>query len=408
MLTSDLLRTRVKEGQIEPRLIDTKRKRYKEKAQALIEIYTEHVGSTRGQLDESIRDQIGSGTDYLIQRGLSKLLSDRSTFEVSSPILPRELRREIFERMAQNYPLPLESDEHYPVSRTDVLAEVGALYDLTAEEVDQALYADLQDAYRLTEFDSITTEKLLHRYNLALTQALLFRATHLRIELWDVTAQRLRQIVRYIKFFRLIAWVRPLTNNRYRIELDGPMSLFRFCQKYGLQMASFLPALLLCENWSLEAEIKWEDKKPPFLFKLNSETDLVSHYPNKGVYVTEEESHFRKRWKKVKTEWELSPKTQIIRLGTQEVIVTDYVLRHPDGREVLIFLVGFWQRHTLIKKLELIEEYGPENLLIAAPARLRASQDDLETLSDRLYFFKDVIQGKRVAALADSIYPQTE
>lgn len=403
MLTSDLQRVKVKDGKISPRLIDTSKKRYREKAEHMLELYREHLHQPRGRLDEAIRDYIGDGTDYLISRGFAKLLADRSTFEVTSPVDPRELRKAIFELMAQHHPVPEEADIHYPVSREQILTQVGEAHELSAQQVDDALYADLQDAYVMTEFDDTTPAALLTRYNLALAQALLFRATHLKVELWNASAQRLRQVMRYIKFFRLIAWIKPLAANRYSIELDGPMSLFRFCQKYGLQMANFLPALLLCEDWSLEAEIKWEDQQPPLQFVLDSDTELQSHYPNKGVYVTDEEAYFRKRWKKFKLSWELENKAKILRLGTQDVIVTDYVLKREDGEEVMLYLVGFWQKHALQKRIALLEEYGPPNLIVAAPAKLRASQDDWESDFDRLYFFKDVIHPKRIAELADEI-----
>ena len=112
-------------------------------------------------------------------------------------------------------------------------------------------------------------------------------------------------MMRYIKFFRLIAEARPIGKDSYSIQIDGPISLFRFCQKYGLQMANFLPALLLCENWSLEAEIHWDDGKSPLKFLLDSDTTLKSHYPDKGVYLTEEERRLRKRWNDFKLDWTL-------------------------------------------------------------------------------------------------------
>jgi predicted nuclease of restriction endonuclease-like RecB superfamily len=315
---------------------------------------------------------------------------------------PRELRRAIFEKMAQHHPVPLNQEPQYPLERSALLTEIGEQFEMSLEQVEHALYSDLQDAYVMTDFKDTNPQALLERYNLAQAQALLFRATHLRLELWDTSAQRLRQLVRYIKFYQLISWIQPLASQRYRIELDGPMSLFRFCQKYGLQMANFLPALLLCENWSMEAEIQWEDKRKKLTFKLDHETDLQSHYPDKGVYVTGEELHFRKQWKKKnKTQWSLEPKARTLRLGSQDVLVTDYTLSHEDGREAEIYIVGFWQRQTLIRKLELIEEHAPPNVIVLAPARLRASQDDLDSISDRLLFYKQVIPTKKVVALAE-------
>ncbi|TNE44503.1 MAG: DUF790 family protein [Deltaproteobacteria bacterium] len=406
MLTSDLLRVKVIKDEIQPRYIDATKKRFLNHAERLIEVYKENVGQNRGVLDEDIKDVIGDGTDFVIQKGLSKLLSDRCEFEVVSRVPPRDLRERIFALSAQHHPVALQPDHHHTMDRNQLLTLVGEEFELSADEVEAAMYADLQDAYMLQSFDPIKAIDLLHRYNLALAQALLFRATHLYIELRNATAQRLRQMMRYIKFFRLIATAQPLGHNHYKIHIDGPLSLFRFTQKYGVQMATFLPALLLCDDWHLEAEIKWEDKKPPYRFFLDNDTELTSHYPDRGVYLTQEEQRFRKKWKTFTSEWSLEPHTQILRLGTHDTLVSDYILKHEDGREILLVVMGFWQRNTLLRKLELIQDFGPENLLIAAPARLRASQEDLpDEVADRVYFFKEVIHPKKIAALADLLNP---
>lgn len=401
MLTLDLVRIRRSKGEILPRYIK-KLDKLLPKAEQLIELYKEHIDRTRGELDETIRDIIGDGTDFLVLRGLSKLLSDRSEFTMQAPIDPRELRREIFERAAKAHPVTLHPDLHHRVNREQLLQEVADVFELTLAQVEAALYADLQDAYVLTAFDEIGPEALLHRYNLALAQAVLFRARSMHIDLFNANAKRLRQLMRFIKFFRLIASVIPIDGG-YRFAIDGPMSIFRFCQKYGLQMANFLPALLLCEDWQMEAELLWDGKNDLCHFKLTSDSLLQSHFPDKGVYVTEEEKYFRKRWKDFDLEWELKPKTKIIRLGAQQVTISDYELAHPDGREVLLEFVGFWHRQSLLSKLKAIQEHDIQNLILIAPARLRVSENDLPQSDAAVYFFKDVVLPKRVVALAETL-----
>ena len=402
MLTSDLLRIRKVKNEIKPRYIDVTKKKYKEKAQQLIELYDKYVHRTRGELEEAIREVIGDGTDFLMQRGLAKLLTDRSEFEVQAPVEPKVIREKLFTLSAQHYPIAIEPDLYHTVEREHLIAQVADELGVTAQQIEHAMYADLQDAYVLQAFESLTAEQLLHRYNLALAQAVLFKATQLQIELHQTNAKRLKQLVRYLKFFRLIAEIEPIEEG-YRFKIDGPLSMFRFCQKYGLQMASFLPALLLCEDWQLAAELRWDHQKTPTFFFLESDGFLKSHYPDKGVYVTEEEKYFRKRWDAKKLGWELKPSTRIVRLGSQGVSVTDYVLKHPDGREVLLELVGFWNRSSMIRKIEQIQEHGPSNMILAAPGRLRVSQEDLSEKDVKVYFFKDVILPKRIVALAEAL-----
>lgn len=406
MLTTDLIRKQIKQGEITPRYIDPTKDKYRNHAETLIHLYQSCLHRNRGDLEEAIKDWIGDGTDYLIQKGLAKLLADRSTFEVQSPVSPIELRQKIFEASAQHYPVALVPDHHHQRDRQQLLCEIGASYNLSADQVEAALYADLQDAHILQHVEEITPEVLLDRYNLAQAQALLFRASRMSIELRDATPQRLRQLMRYIKFFRLIATARPLGHNHYLFQIDGPLSLFRFCQKYGVQMATFLPALLLCDNWHMEADIQWEGNDHPLRFFLDSDTELKSHYPDKGVYLTEEEEYFRKRWEALNLGWSLEPHTHVITLGSQDTLITDYVLKHPSGKEIMLVILGFWQKHTLLQKLEWIQEYAPANLIMAAPLKLRASQEELpEDIGHRILFYKDVLPPKKIVAMAEMLNP---
>ena len=43
----------------------------------------------------------------------------------------------------------------------------------------------------------------------------------------------------------------------YTFTIDGPLSLFTATNKYGLQIALFLPALLHCHDFRLDAELRW-------------------------------------------------------------------------------------------------------------------------------------------------------
>ena len=47
----------------------------------------------------------------------------------------------------------------------------------------------------------------------------------------------------------------------YLFHIDGPLSLFSATTKYGLQVALFLPALLHCQDFRLEAEVRSVDQQ---------------------------------------------------------------------------------------------------------------------------------------------------
>ena len=85
----------------------------------------------------------------------------------------------------------------------------------------------------------------------------------------------------------------------YLIHLDGPLSLFSATTKYGMQMANFLPAILLCQDYRLNAEILWGPKREIRTFHLDQNDGLVSHYHDTGTYIPAEVTAFAERFRQV-------------------------------------------------------------------------------------------------------------
>ena len=92
----------------------------------------------------------------------------------------------------------------------------------------------------------------------------------------------------------------------YVFHIDGPLSLFSATTKYGLQVALFLPALLHCSDFRLDAELRWGPKREPRSFHLESRDGLVSHQADTGTYVPAELTAFVERFRQVAPAWEIS------------------------------------------------------------------------------------------------------
>lgn len=405
MLTADLLRARVRNGEVRPLYLDPADPELRALAASLIELFATHVGRRRGALEDAVAERVGVQRDYLLYRGLAKLLFDRCAFEVDAPCDPVVLRRRVFERAARFHPVALAGgDPVHSVTRQDVLAAVAAELGISPMALEGALFADLEREQVLRTFEPITPEALLHRYNLALAQAVLLRAVSLTIAIAPGDPARYRQLFRYIKFYRLMHTVQGDRVRGYVITLDGPVSLFQPSSKYGIQMAEFLPALILCEGWTLEARLLWGKDRRPARFCLRSGSGLVSHYPDTGVYVTDEERYFVERFESMNSAWVLEKRPEIVDLGGQGVLVPDFVLRHrDDGREALLEIVGFWRKNYLERRLALLRAYGPPNLVLAVSTRLRIGKEDLEEIPGEVVFFKDVIVSKEVLARAERV-----
>ena len=82
-------------------------------------------------------------------------------------------------------------------------------------------------------------------------------STAMEVRIWGETPARFRQLFRAVKFHRLICTIHESAGQSYTLRLDGPLSLFSSTQKYGLQLALFLPALLHCKAFDLKASVRW-------------------------------------------------------------------------------------------------------------------------------------------------------
>ncbi len=404
MLTADLVAARVVKGEVRPRYVSPKDPAALELAGQVVAVFRDHVGRTREALDGALAALLGEGTEYLLHRGMAKLLADRAEFEVRAPCDPALLRRRLFEEAAKVHPAVLTADEVHKVTRDDVVARVAGELGVDPAKVTGAMYADLEGELVMTRGPDLEPLALVHRYNVGLAQAVLLRATSMTVEIEAGDPQRYRQLFRYVKFYRLMHAVSGTAQKGYTIRLDGPMSLFQLSQKYGLQLAEFLPALLLCGAWRASADVLWGKEKRPVTLRLSAEQGLVSHYPDKGVYVTREEQWLMDRFADLDTPWSLERRSEVIDLGGKGVLIPEFVLRQKvDGRVAYVEVMGFWKREYLEARLALLREAGPKNLVLAVPWRLRGSDAGLEGAPGEVLFFKDVIVAKELIERAERV-----
>src|SRR5687767_4489903 len=128
-------------------LTKAKRARAVEIATELTERLAVQVGECRELVEHSLAELELRPSERRVALGLAKLLLDAAEFESQSTLEPRDLRREVFLHAArQRRAATLEA----PFSRDAALAAAAAALGLEAAAVDEALYADLRGAERLT------------------------------------------------------------------------------------------------------------------------------------------------------------------------------------------------------------------------------------------------------------------
>ena len=404
MLTSDLLLTRSRGPYIEPRYVAVEDPALIDLAQALIETHTAHQGKTRRELQRALHLLAGDRTDYRIQRGLAKLLGDHyCEFHIASPQPPEELRHAVFTLARAHHPVVRETSLIYPVKREDLLEQVALKHQISSEDVLAGLYADLPENHQLTTFAAPSPNELLLRYNVALAQAMLYRCEVLRLSVYRNLPVRYKQLFKFIKFYRLIHTIEGDVDAGYEIGLDGPVSMFRHSQKYGLQMAIFLPALLLCTRWSMQADIVRKDGRRQ-QFVLDDQSGLVSHYKDQTLYDSLLEETFAARFTKAKTQWQLERESEVVNLK-ETVMIPDFTFRHPDGRTAFLEIMGYWRPEYLRRKLAKLRQAQRRDLIVAVSSNLNVSEDDFKNVPGGVFFFRNKVQPKDVIHLLDQIEP---
>lgn len=404
MLTSDLIRVRRRRGLLEPLWVSPEDEALLELAATMIAIFDRHAGDPRRLLDAELKDFLGAGTEFLLHRGLAKLLLDRCTFDTEAPIEPLELRRAVFAAATASYQQP----EALRFERLDVKASVCKELKIEMQQFEQNLYADLKEEQVLVKFKSCRPEWLLHRYNVALAQAVLLRAARLAITLQDQTPARYRELFGKMKFFRLLHDIRVVEPGHYEVTLDGPLSLFKLSQRYGLQMALFFPSLLHCTKWSLQVDVRWGPKREETKFLLDESCELQPISHSRGQWIPEEVGRFTEQFAKLESEWGLTTEAELIELGGQGVLIPDHVFVHrPSGFKVYMEILGFWRRGSLEARVQLLEKHGPRNLILAVSKELHVDAEDVD-LSGEVYLFRTLPIARDVLKLLERILSEKD
>jgi predicted nuclease of restriction endonuclease-like RecB superfamily len=393
MLTSDLAINRQRGKTIEPQYISPQDANYLQVAADLIAIVAQHALCRREELDAALADYIGTGTDYRILRGLIKLLTDRCAFEVAQGVAPTEIRRALFFKARSHH--PVTKDE---ALREQVLAETATELNCSPDELLANLYADLPDNQRLIEFQEPAADELLDEYNLAQAQALLYRSVEMRLWVEPQDGVGYRQLFEAIKAHRLIHQISGSAALGYEIRLTGPVAMFHRSQKYGIQMAVFLPALLLCKGWRLRAEIESKFGGSVFYELTSRDTRLRSSrfaiMPGENLLAQK----LKASWAKSAGDWTLEESREVIDLG-ESAFSPDFVLRHTDGRQRFLEVLGFWSPKYLLERLEEFSRARFQDFILVASEELRGSRENPVNLPANVILCKSSLTAKDVLAV---------
>jgi predicted nuclease of restriction endonuclease-like RecB superfamily len=351
MLPSELLVVWKRKGVIWPRYARLSSDTL-EIASDLIEVYKQHVGVKKRVLKEFVSELEDKGYDYRFVRGLSFLLDRNGVFKCNDRVNPVDLRRKTFQA-AKKLGLPTT-----PERRSQIIEKIASELKTTPEMVEEFFYADLDSESVLEKFDPPSPQELLEKYNLSLTQTLLFDSTELKFK----TAGNWQKIFYTVKKLGLI--YEAYKEDGFWVKIDGPASLFKLTRRYGTAIAKLLPFIVANPDWTIEAKILWKYTNEICNFKIESwkhHALLRSHVPPIS-YDSAVEEEFAARFEALESGWRLRREPEPVLAG-KHVIIPDFSLER-EGIKVYLEIVGFWTVEYLLRKIEKLKKVDV-NMLVA-------------------------------------------
>ncbi|MCS6865384.1 MAG: DUF790 family protein [Gemmataceae bacterium] len=402
MLTGKLVRVRHAKNRLVPLYVEPTDAGLLGLAEQILWVYRSALGRTRGEIDDELKDFIPEGPRGLLPLGLAKLCEDRCQFEIAADYPPEDLRDAVFHAAA--LARAQAATQHRSFDRQAVLTDIATRLSLTltAEQIDQSLFADLKAEQRVVSFNDLTPEQLLQRYNVALAQALLLRCTEMEVRVYAETPARFRQLFRAVKFHRLICTIEETPGNSYKLTLNGPLSLFSSTSKYGLQLALFLPTLLHCKAFDLRANIRWGTQRKEKLFHLSGLDGLKSPAADFGTYTPPELQLFVEAFRAKIRDWTLNADPHPITLPSG-IWVPDFQLTHrKTGREVLVDVFGFWRKVDLEAHYRKLRHEAPGRFVLCVSDQFRADEGDV-TYGPEVYRYKRNPLPEEVVRIAEQL-----
>jgi len=405
MLPIELLRVRIssKLNQIRPVFYDSQEKNQLLLAVKLVKLFEQMgtEGVSKAKLDENILEIEAKYTDYKLVRGICHLLEQRCVYAIPGRTFPHggnnnamnaiNLRRKIFEESSRNG-YPATEDE-----RKQILQKFATESDLTTDELEIAMWADLDKNKRLKNFESLSPLQLISWYNISILQSLLLNCIKLEFSVyggfsWKKILRKIKQLgLMYFLYHEnnLESEANQQTRNQEMVfnskkdkrvicTVEGPVSIVRLTDKYGTAMAKLIPLIIFTDIWSIDAiilrksisgvrktyrfQISNKDKDLPLFDASKVQPQSESNMDSGSIYKNAiddfdsiVEKKFMDKFLKFSIGWNLIREPDPLILSNGKAFIPDFVFE-KYGIKVYLEIVGFWTSEYLKRKLEKIKD----------------------------------------------------
>lgn len=328
----------------------------------LLEEHERFVGQSQRALDARLQEPLPCESPPTKRKQAVHVLSWLRPTRRRTVVPPARAREIVFAEAART-----------SAAANAVLSSVAASLGVSAGDLQDSLFADLPGE-RLVAAPPrpLSPAELALRTNLAIVQALLFRATSVTIEA-DGNA---RALVRHSKLRGLICTVAGRTGPADSVlELSGPFALFRHTRLYGHALGGLVPLLAWCRRFRLRAECVVEKRR---LTMVLGTGDPIFPADEPRRYDSRLEERFARDFRRVAPDWDVLREPEPVPVG-DALIFPDFALHHrrDAGRRWLLEIVGFWTADYLARKLLQYRSAHLSNLILCIDEDRNCAAGDL-------------------------------
>jgi hypothetical protein len=223
-------------------------------SKTVIAVHRESVEKSRAELSDALSRCEELGYDYRLVRGLSAVLDPRCIFRSRSVSPPPEVRTALFTEAAA---LPVVK----PHDRIRIVSEVAAHLGVGPGDVEESMYADLEEEARLTDFRPPTPEEHLRLYNYALTVTVLSHSVRMDIR-YQGRDDRVEKIAGGLG--------KATVNAGKTTIIDVTLRPLRQFSLRAARVDSLLARLLGTVDWEIAADVAYPPRyREPRRFELS-------------------------------------------------------------------------------------------------------------------------------------------
>jgi hypothetical protein len=329
---------------------------------SLLEEYERFIGKPQRELEARLREPLPCESPPRKLRLAIQVLGRLRPSHRKTAVPPRRARALVFGEAART-----------PAPPQTILSAVAAYLGITREDLRDSLFADLPGERLVgAPAQPLSAVEVALRCNLALVQALLFRATIARIDVEGNT----RVLVRHAKWRGLICiGIERSGTGDATLELSGPFALFRHTRLYGRALGELVPLLAWCPRFRLRAECVVHGRH--LTLQLGTGDPIFPATPPRR-YDSRLEERFAREFRRLAPAWDVirEPKP-ITAAGT--LIFPDFALQHRSNpaRRWLLEIVGFWTSDYVARKLSLYRSARVSNLILCIDENRNCAEADV-------------------------------